>query len=134
MSAESKVQTIFGSPIYTYSRGQALDDGLQIDVSGTSQEVGIRFPVFLTRAVWDAYVEIPELVEGQDIMGRLWDILWMLRFAISGSKSAADRIVFSLHVRNDNRKPQLTRLIAVCGPCDHDDPSPAITVMMPTED
>jgi hypothetical protein len=38
------------------------------------------------------------------------------------------------HVRNDNRRPKLVKLIATCGPLDMDGPQPAITVMMPDED
>ena len=41
-----------------------------------------------------------------------------------------------LHVRNNNRQgiPKLVTLIAQCGPRDIDDPSPAITIMLPGED
>lgn len=45
--------------IYAYTRKQALEDGEQVDVSTTAAEAGIRFPVFLTRAVYDAYVTVP---------------------------------------------------------------------------
>jgi hypothetical protein len=37
-------------------------------------------------------------------------------------------------VRNDNRAAKLIKLIATCGALDMDDPQPAITVMLPTED
>jgi len=45
-----------------------------------------------------------------------------------------DRIPVALYVRNDNHRAKLVKLIAQCGPLDIDDPSPAITVMMPDED
>lgn len=121
--------------IFTYSRAQAVADGFQVDVTNTAREAGIRFPVFLTRAVLDAYVTVPEGVEGQDEAGRLWDILWMLRFAIR--KAAAHgliRVPFALYFRNDNRCPKLAKLIATCGALDVDDSQTAITVMMPDED
>jgi hypothetical protein len=120
--------------IYAYTRKQAVEDGEQVDVSTTAAEAGIRFPVFLTRAVYDAYVTVPPHVSGQDESGRLWDILWMMRFAIKSSRSDADRIPFSLYVRNDNRNLKFVNLIAACGAMDMDDPQPAITVMMPGED
>ena len=41
----------FGPVIYAYSRAQAIADGFQVDVTNIAQEAGIRFPVFLTRAV-----------------------------------------------------------------------------------
>jgi hypothetical protein len=120
--------------IYAYTRKQALEDGFQVEVSTTAAEAGITFPVFLTRTVYDAYVTVPPNVSGQDEAGRLWDILWMLRFAIKTSRDGCDRIPVSLHVRNDNRAPRPVKLIATCGPRDIDDPQPAITVMMPDED
>ncbi len=45
--------------IYAYTRKQAVEDGEQVDVSTTAAEAGIRFPVFLTRRVFDAYVTVP---------------------------------------------------------------------------
>lgn len=124
----------FGEVIYSYTRSQAVADGVQVEVSKVAVKAGIRFPVFLTRTVYDAYVTVPPDVAGQDEAGRLWDILWMLRFAIQRSASGADRVPVALYVRNDNRKPRLVKLIATCGALDIDDPQPAITVMMPDED
>ena len=124
----------FGPVIFSYTRAQALADGVQVEVSKIAVEAGIKFPVFLTRTVFDAYVTVPPGVTAQDEAGRLWDILWMLRFAILRSLPGADRIPVALYVRNDNRKPRLVKLIATCGPLDLTDPRPAITVMMVDED
>lgn len=120
--------------IYAYTRKQAAEDGEQVDVSTAAAEAGIRFPVFLTRRVYDAYVTVPKGVELQDEAGRLWDIVWMLRFAIKGLRDGSDRVAYGLYVRNDNRRARLVKLEAVCGPLDMDDPQPAITIMMPGED
>ena len=124
----------FGEVIFSYTRSQAVADGVQVEVTKTAQEAGIRFPVFLTRAVYDAYVTVPPGVEAQDEAGRLWDIITMARFAILRSRPGCDRLPVALYVRNDNRAPRLLRLTAICGPLDIDDPQPAITVMMPDED
>ena len=130
----------FGPVIYRYTRAQAVADGVQVEVTKTAQEAGIRIPVFLTRTVWDAYVAVPPDVTGQDEAGRLWDIVWMLRFAIIRSRShrsgsaPCTRCPVALYVRNENRAAKLVKLIAQCGPLDMDKPQPAITVMMPDED
>ena len=126
--------TDFGPVIYAYTRSQAIADGVQVEVTKTAQEAGIRFPVFLTRAVYDAYVTVPPGVTAQDEAGRLWDIITMARFAILRSRPGCDRLPVALYVRNDNRAPRLVRLTAVCGPLDIDDPQPAITVMLMDED
>jgi hypothetical protein len=139
--------------VHAYTRAQALADGFQVDVSTTAREAGITFPVFLTRAVFDQYVTVPEGVTAQDDVtvpegvtaqdeaGRLWDIVWMLRFAIlrarpgtTGGKCGSHRVPVALYVRNDNHRARLVKLVATCGPLDLDDPRPAITVMLPDED
>ena len=124
----------FGKIIYTYSRKQAIADGFQIDVTESARQAGIKFPVFLTRAVYDSYVAIPPGVFDQEWRGRLWDVLWMTRHAIQQAEPAADRIVVELFVRNDNRAPKLVKLVAVCSALDIDDPQPAITILLPEED
>jgi hypothetical protein len=124
----------FGEVIYTYTRAQAIADGGQVQIIQTAQEAGISFPVFITRAAFDAYVTVPPGIIGQDEAGRLWDVVWMLRFAILKARPGQNRLPFALYVRNEHRAPRLVKLIAVCGPLDVDDPQPAITVMMPDED
>jgi hypothetical protein len=119
--------------IFSYTRAQAIEDGVLVDVSKLAQEAGFLFPVALTRTVWDQYVVVPDGVSGQDETGRLWDVLNMLRFAIRKG-SGGSELRFHLHVRNDNCEgdPPLVELKAVCGP--NDDASPCITVMRTDED
>jgi hypothetical protein len=59
----------------------------------------------------------------------LWDIVWMLRNA---ARKGGQEMLFQLYVRNDNRKPKLTTLKALCGPGDQMEP--VITIMLPEED
>ncbi|MBA4148496.1 MAG: hypothetical protein H0X66_10320 [Verrucomicrobia bacterium] len=134
MNDKNQNESPFGEIIYSYTRKQAVADGVQIEVTKTAQEAGIKFPVFITRAVFDTYVAIPEGVTGQDEVGRLWDIIWMLRYAIQNSREGAERIGVPLYVWNDNIRARLVKLIAVCSALDIDDPQPAITVMLPDED
>ena len=125
----------FGPVIYAHTRAQALADGDQIDVTSTAREAGLTFPVFLTRTVFDTCVTVPPNVTGQDEAGRLWDVVWMLRFAILRARPGVQRLPVALYVRqSDTARPRLTKLIATCGPRDLDDPQPAITVMLPDED
>src|ERR1017187_6094321 len=82
----------FGPVIYSYTRAQAIADGVQVEVTKTAQEAGIKFPMFLTRAVFDKYVAVPPDVTGQDEAGRLWDVVWMTRFAIIRARPGCDRL------------------------------------------
>lgn len=131
--------TAFGPVVYSYTRSQAVADGVQVDVTKVAQEAGIKFPMFLTRTVYDAYVTVPPDVIGQDEAGRLWDVVWMTRFGILRARpgkggATCTRIPVALYVRNDNHAAKLVKLIAHCGPLDIDDPQPAITLMMTDED
>ena len=123
------------SIVHVYSRSQAVADGVQVEVTKTAHEAGIKFPVFLTHGVFELCVAVPAGVSGQDEAGRLWDVVWMLRFAILRARAEVQRIPVALYVRNTNtERPRLVKLIATCGPLDLDDPQPAITVMLPDED
>jgi len=125
----------FGPVIYQYTRSQAIADGFQIEVTKTAEEAGIRFPVFITRGVYEQCVAVPPGVTGQDEAGRLWDVVWMLRFAIIRSQPGTSRLTVALYVRNsDTKPPRLVKLIATAGAVDVDDPAPAITVLLPDED
>jgi hypothetical protein len=136
--------------IFSYTRAQALQDGVLIDVSDTAREAGIKFPTAVTRAVWARYVEVPEGTTGQDERGRLWDVIWMLRDAIRKS-DGGERIDYRLYValpdrgdwqsneavpkrssRLNRQTHRLVTLKALCGP--GDDAEPVITIMLPDED
>jgi hypothetical protein len=118
--------------IYRYTRAQAIEDGVLIDVSAVAREAGITYPVALTSAAWGRCVTVPPGVECQDEAGRLWDVLWLLRLAV-GRSDGGPEVRFGVHVRDDNteRTPPLVRLKAVCGPGDQGEP--VITVMQPDE-
>ena len=117
--------------ISTYSRAEALEDGFLIDVSAVAREARIKYPVALSRSVWDNYVRVPEGVQLQGEQGRLWDVLWMLFVEIG--RSEGERLLnYTVFVRNDNKKPKPVQLKAVCGP--GDDGEPVITILLPEED
>ncbi len=120
--------------IFSYTRAQAIADGVLKDVSELAKEAGFSFPVAVTAGVWAECVAVPDGVEGQDETGRLWDVLNMLRFEIARLGADCERVDFAVHVRNDNREgdPPLVHLYALCGPGDGGEP--VITVMEIGED
>ena len=119
--------------IYTYSRRQAIEDGVLVDVSETAKECGFKYPVAVTTRVWAEIVTPDENARalGQSEAGRLWDLLWMLHVAISRSRGGTDTILYSMIV-SDGRKQRTVELKSVCGP--GDDAHPVITIMAPDED
>jgi hypothetical protein len=117
----------------SYTRAAASADGVLVDVSGTAWEAGLRWPVALTRAVWERCVRVPPGVLCQDEAGRLRDVLWLLGWAIRGTARGAREVRFGVHVRNENREgaASLVRLKAVCGSGDRAEP--VVTVMLRDE-
>lgn len=117
--------------IYSYTRAQALEDGVLVDVSELASEAGFRFPVAMTATAYGRYVEVPKAASWQDLTGRLWDVLWMLRDAIRRTPDGQAELLFKLYVDN-GKGPKLVTLKSLCGPGDNGEP--AITVMLPDED
>lgn len=120
--------------ISSYSRAQAIEDGVLVDASIMAREAGFKFPVAITDTVWALYVKAPDGIFDQDEKGRLWDILNVLRYEIARRKNEEenDIILFTVLVKNDNSRPRPFKLKAICGP--GDDPRPVITIMLPDED
>ena len=129
----------FGPAISTYSRAQAIEDGILVDVSDTAREAGFTIPVALTRTVWTRLVALPEGYRGfQDERGRLWDVLWMARhYALRASNS--DRVTMCVLVRDirkdlrdSQRAPRKHFPIVAIG--SGDDGRAVITIMFPEDD
>ena len=132
-----EMNDFFGSVIHSYSRQQAISDGVLIDVSQTAGEAGFTIPVSVTQAVWSDYIEWGAKDRKQaiqDTEGRLWDVLYMLRLAISRS-SNSECICYSVYVIPRDGKSKQTKLIklkSVIGGGDNGEP--VITIMLPNED
>lgn len=124
----------FGPVVYAYTRKQAIADGQQIDVTLTAQKCGIRYPMFITRAVFDNLVAVPEGVTSHDESLRLFNVVWGTRMAILRNRRGLERIRVVLHVHNGQRRAKRVQLVAVCSSFDIDDPRPAITLLMEHED
>ena len=118
--------------IYAYTRKQAIEDGVLIDVSERAQEAGFRVPVALTTAAWAECVSVAHGLSDQDETGRLWDVLWMCRFYASQHQAGGPEILFRLVVKKRAGKLEKVMLKAICGP--DDDGSPCVTIMLPNED
>jgi hypothetical protein len=70
--------------ISRYSREQAIDDGVLVDVSTPARETGILLPTVITDHLHNVLEEIPAESAGQDYRGRLHDVLWMTFLKLKG--------------------------------------------------
>lgn len=120
--------------IHAYSRADALEDGVLIDVSPLAREAGFRYPVALTQALWADIRAIPERAAGQDVEGRLWDVLFLgvqaIRAAQERGDVPSDSLFYSLSLPVGSRNAYRVKL--VCGPGDAAEP--VITLLRPEED
>ena len=128
-----------GEVISTYSRAQALEDGVLVDAGPLAKQVGYRWPVALTAAAWDdcvAWTDADsEAQVYQDRSGRLYDVLFMGAYTIRTHGGGRDRLDFSLsRVPRDGHstEPALVTLKLVVGP--GEDGEPVMTILLPQED
>lgn len=63
--------------ISSYSRQQAIEDGVLVDVTVQARETGILLPTVLTDHLQHVLEDIPAASLGQDYRGRLHDVLWI---------------------------------------------------------
>ena len=126
------MQEIFGDVIHAYTRADALADGVLVDISPWAQEAGFKYPVAVTEAVWDIIEPSEELqADGQDAVGRAWDLLTILHHGIS--RSADDEVHFApLFVLKPASNAEPVAMYAKCGP--GDDGEPVITIILASED
>jgi hypothetical protein len=152
----------FGRGGSSYSRAQAIEDGVLVDVSEALTPCPFKYPVAMSRAAYEATIaaggkwvsqstgkqyleqldasEVLELPGGQDVQGRLHDVFTMALAAIRRSANmpirrgiSTDGIWFSVLVDTyGNGRKTKVDLYSVCGP--GDTAAPVITIMLRGED
>ena len=125
---------LFGEVIHTYTRAQAIANGELVDVSATAREAVFKFPVAITRNLWARHIEPGEKATayGQDVQGRLWDVLWLLMVAIRQGQ-AGEHVSYEVIFQNGpgRKYRDQVKLWALCGPGDQVEP--VITIMLPED-
>ena len=135
-----RLHELFGELIHSYTRGQAIEDGVLIDVSETARQAGFAWPVAMTAAAWEDCVAWTEEDSRrqiyQDETGRLWDVVWMASRAVKAAARAGEQAsLFQLfRVPRGGRgvRPRLATLKVMVGPGDGSEP--VITILLPHED
>jgi hypothetical protein len=144
--SEATIVELFGEVISSYSRAQAIEDGVLVDLTDPQftfrpnlqivKEAGIKFPVAMTAAAFaktisETGVSLPPC---QDLSGRMWDVLYMFKLA---ARVGGTEIRFRVSVINwvyvngqrvNRTKRDAVFLKAVCGPGDNAEP--VITIML----
>ena len=137
----------FGPVIFSYTRAQAIEDGVLVDLTADGKtkqlvrEAGFGVPVAMTSTAFTETVlagttetQDGEFIfpSGQSLKGRLWDVLMVMRFAARANRNT-DRVYFAVDVdTNGDGKHNTVKLWSLIGP--GDDGEPVLTVMLEGED
>jgi hypothetical protein len=140
-NASTSLQEFFGDPISVYTREQAVDDGVLVDVTDVAKEAGFRLNTCVTHAVWEdccAWTEDDDQQSRypQDQDGRTWDVLFMAGLAARKKEAhSRERVHFSIMRQprpgSDDRN-KLVTLRLVISPGDNGEA--VLTIMLPHED
>lgn len=123
--------SIFGEMIDSYSRAQAIADGVLVDVTEAAKEAGFRLPVAITGGVWTRCVAWRNADANQDEHGRLWDVLWLAHLASRRAKECSV-VDYPLCVEQASGQVEYLTLRLVIGP--GDDGEPVMTILFPGEE
>lgn len=115
--------------IYVYTRADALEDGVLVDVSELAKKAGFKVPVAITDTLHGRLEPSEEdKADGQDFDGRLWDVLYLA--SLGARKEIRDLLSFEVLIY-ESRTYHLMKLWArIDG---GDDGNPVITIGYPSD-
>jgi hypothetical protein len=121
--------------ISSYTRVQAIDDGGLVDVSAIAKEAGFQYPVFVTRNLWDGYIDPAPQLQHENTTSRLRDTLTNLLAMIKSTKNPGHCLWFSVSFQmyfDGERSTQEIKLKSIVKPGYNS--TKVITIMLPDED
>jgi hypothetical protein len=119
------------STIHSYTREQALEDGVLVDITLMANRAGFPYPVAVTSSVWGLVVQAA-VAKGKSIHCRLWDLLMALKAAVKYQSAGGDRIrfpmIFDSRPVEEYRVENLWAMIQM-----GNDSKPVVTIMQESE-
>jgi hypothetical protein len=112
--------------IHTYSRAEAIADGMLVDVTVPARRLGILYPLAVSARAWAALVEYPGADQTWALQSVLCVVVAQLRRARAAGQEG-DRLPFQVQRRG---RPQA--VVLHCGP--GDDLDPVLTLLLDGED
>ncbi len=124
--------------ISTYTRAEAIDDGVLVDLTEWASadkgfHGGFSCPVAVTSTVWADIEAIPKRLQGiADVRGRAHDLLWMASLAARGAAGQTGAVLYrvKMPIAGDRKAWQTYKMHAGSG----DNAELVITIMQPNED
>jgi len=118
--------------IFSYSRADALADGVLIDITAAAREHGFKLHTAVTDSLF-GYVVPPDGLEGegQSLEGRMHDLLTLAMIAARKGLNH-DRVEFEVLFLMEPGKLEKVRVILHVGPGDQGEA--VLTLMLPGDD
>jgi len=135
--------------LYATTRASLLEDGYLIDVTEQAREQGFRWPVAVSRAVWDMVKDIPPPFQReQTVEARLRDVLLVAairaRIAVGAKQEPpfyykmtlynSDSTDWDTWVEGEDKSVGKVVLKITIDYAAPDDPQPCYTISLPDED
>jgi len=112
--------------IYSYTRQDAINDGVTIDVTRVANKNGFTIPVAVTRTLWERYINQETEAETDLKLNALLLMLYQKILTEAKTKES----FFATKVTINNKEVDIWMGIEATSPSD---PSPAMTIMMPED-
>lgn len=111
---------------------QAIETGALIDVTATAKQLGLSFPVTVTKPLWDVGIAPSNTLTQEEQSARLRDVLMAFRLRLATQPSISPLIDFpALLALPPGTVPQPVPLFALIQP--DEDHRAMVTLLMPNE-
>jgi hypothetical protein len=113
-------------------RQEAIQSGILIDVTPTAKELGLTFPVTITKPLWDIGIVTTQTLSLEEQTGRLRDILMAFRLRLASLATISPLIDFpALLAMPPSTVPQPVPLFAIIQPDAGNQAN--VTLLLPNE-
>jgi hypothetical protein len=120
------------SPSALFSVQQETHTGALIDVTPTAKQVGLSFPVSMTKPLWETSIATGKTLTDEEQSARLRDVLMAFRLRLTAQPTTAPLIDFPVLLAFPHGAvPQLVPLFALVQPDEHN--QAMVTLLLPTE-
>ncbi len=119
-----------------FKRNEALEDGLQIDISDHIKSAGLLIPTYVTKQLWYEVIKLDTTTndlnteEDKRLKEVVSKLIYYLRTHRQSSKS--NMIYFNIEFNREGEK-QNYDLVSYIGVIDNDNSDPCITLFMSGE-
>lgn len=113
-------------------RQEAIQSGILIDVTPTARELGLTFPVTITKPLWDIGIVTNQSLSREEQSGRLRDVLMAFRLRLASLTTISPLIDFpALLAMPPSTVPQPVPLFAIIQPDAGNQAN--VTLLLPNE-